>query len=107
ERHHVPFCFIGGQALNAYVEPVVSLDLDVVVASARIPDVEALVRELFQVDRFSHSLNVSAPDSDVRIQIQLDPRYGDFVERATRRVVLDLEVPVAAIEDILQGKVWA
>jgi len=28
--HGVPFCLIGGQGLNAYVEPVVSLDLDVV-----------------------------------------------------------------------------
>ena len=27
-EHEVPFCVIGGQAVNAYVEPLVSLDLD-------------------------------------------------------------------------------
>lgn len=54
-----------------------------------------------------HSLNVSDPESDVRIQIHLDPRYATFVDRATTRQVLGFEVPVAAIEDILQGKIWA
>jgi hypothetical protein len=103
----IPFCLIGGQAVNAYVEPVVSLDLDIVVAADRIADVEALAREMFHAERFPHSLNVSDPDSDVRIQVQLDPRYGAFVERALSRKVLDLELPVATIEDILQGKIWA
>ena len=32
-----PYCLIGGLAVNAYVEPVVSLDLDVVVAAANVP----------------------------------------------------------------------
>jgi Nucleotidyl transferase AbiEii toxin, Type IV TA system len=103
----IAFCLIGGQAVNAYVEPVVSLDLDIVVAADRIADVEALAREMFHAERFPHSLNVSDPDSDVRIQVQLDPRYGAFVERALTRKVLDLDLPVATIEDTLQGKIWA
>ncbi|SRR6266542_1619925 len=106
-QHNVPFCLIGGQAVNAYVEPVVSLDLDVVVASDRIADVEELASDLFHVARFPHSLNVSDPESDLRIQIQLDPRYGDFVDRATTRQVLDLALPVATIDDIIRGKIWA
>src|SRR2546425_2729698 len=93
-RHDVPFCLIGGQALNAYVEPVVSLDLDVVVAA------DAL-------ERFPHSLNVSDKDSNLRIQIQLDPRYATFVDRATTRSVLGFDLPVAAVDDILRGKIWA
>ncbi len=103
----IPFCVIGGQGLNAYVEPVVSLDLDVVVGAGRLPAVEALARELFHVEPFAHSLNISDPESDVRIQIQLDPRYADFVGRATVRSVLNLDLPVASVEDILQGKIWA
>jgi hypothetical protein len=106
-ERNVAFCLIGGQALNAYVEPVVSLDLDVVVASNRLADVDTLASEMFHVERFPHSLNVSHPGSDIRIQIQLDPRYGEFVERASSRMVLDLELPVAAIDDILRGKIWA
>jgi hypothetical protein len=85
----------------------VSLDLDVVVASDRVADVEMLADEMFQIERFPHRLNVSDPGSDVRIQIQLDSRYGEFVERASSRMVLDLELPVAAIDDILRGKIWA
>lgn len=103
----IPFCVIGGQGLNAYVEPVVSLDLDVVVAADRLQEVAALARELFNVAQFAHSLNVSDQESDLRIQIQLDPRYGDFVSRSTVRPVLDLDLPVASVEDILQGKIWA
>jgi len=107
QRDRVPFCVIGGQAVNAYVEPVVSLDLDIVVATGRISDVEAVARQSFVVERFTHRLNVSDAQSDVRIQIQLDPRYAPFVDRATVRRVLDLDVPVAAIEDVLLGKIWA
>ena len=29
--NHIEYCVIGGLAVNAYVEPVVSLDLDIVV----------------------------------------------------------------------------
>jgi len=105
--HDVRFCLIGGQALNAYVEPVVSLDLDVVVASDQLPAVEALLERDFERSRFPHSLNLSRVDSDLRIQIQLDPRYDAFVDRATLRDVIGLRVPVATVEDILRGKIWA
>jgi hypothetical protein len=106
-RHEVPFCLIGGQALNAYVEPVVSLDLDVVVATERISELEALLADTFALERFPHSLNVSDKDSSLRIQIQLDPRYASFIDRATNRSVLGFNLPVAAVDDILRGKIWA
>jgi hypothetical protein len=41
------------------------------------------------------------------VQFQIDPRYSDFVERASIRDVLGLQLPVASIEDVLQGKIWA
>ena len=59
------------------------------------------------MEEFPHSLNVASPGSDLRVQIQTDPRYSDFVKRSTDREVLGLLLPVAALEDILQGKVWA
>jgi hypothetical protein len=37
----------------------------------------------------------------------MDARYAPFVDRATVRTVLGVALPVAAIEDVLQGKVWA
>jgi hypothetical protein len=103
----VSYCVVGGQAVNAYVEPVVSLDLDVAVATAGLATVESALARQFRIERFAHSLNVSAAGSDLRVQLQTDPRYGAFVDRAKPRSVLGLTLPVASLEDVLQGKVWA
>lgn len=106
-RHDVQYCVIGGQAVNAYAEPVVSLDLDLVVATEQVDRVETLLAESFDVERFPHSLNVSLPGSDLRVQVQTDPRYATFLPRAVERDVLGLRLPVAALQDVLHGKVWA
>jgi predicted nucleotidyltransferase len=107
KKNNIRFCVIGGQAVNAYAEPLVSLDLDLAVAVEQIDEVEALFKKHFVVKRFPHSLNVTIPDSDVRVQIQTDKRYSSFLERAFPRVILGMELPVASVEDVLQGKVWA
>ncbi len=107
DEHGIRFCVIGGQAVNAYVEPLVSLDLDLVVAVDQIDDVRRLLEERFQTQAFPHSINVSSAGSSLRVQIQTDPRYADFVARAAMREVLGLRLPVASIEDVLQGKIWA
>jgi len=107
EEHHVRYCVIGGQGVNAYADPVVSLDLDIVVAVDQMPEVEAALTQEFKVERFEHSLNISASGSDLRLQIQTDPRYFDFVERAQTRDVLGMTLQVADVADVLQGKVWA
>ena len=107
ERHHIPFCVVGGQAVNAYVEPLVSLDLDLAVAAGRLEVVRALLPAEIRVEEFPHSLNLSRKGSDLRIQIQTDPRYTTFVDRAGVRDILGRSLPVAALEDVLQGKVWA
>ena len=103
----VRFCLVGGQAVNAYVDPVVSLDLDIVIAADQLEEVRSRLAETFAVESFPHSVNVSLPDSDLRIQIQLDPRYHAFVDRAIPHDVLGLTLPVASLEDVLRGKVWA
>ena len=103
----IRYCVIGGQAVNAYVEPLVSLDLDLVVAVEQIELLEEALTREFVVRHFPHSLNVYAEDSDLRVQIQTDTRYADFPERAKTQEVLGLALPVATLEDTLQGKVWA
>ena len=107
KKNGVRFCVIGGQAVNAYAEPLVSLDLDLAVAVDQIDKVDALFEKHFVLKRFPHSLNVTIPDSDLRVQIQTDKRYGSFIERASLRSVLGMELPVASVEDVLQGKIWA
>jgi hypothetical protein len=106
-EHAIRYCVIGGQAVNAYVEPLVSLDLDLVIAVDQLAEAESLLADSFKVERFPHSLNVSLPGSDLRVQIQTDPRYARFLDRAAQRQVLGLVLPVASLEDLLQGKIWA
>lgn len=102
------YCVVDGQAVNAYAEPLVSLDLDVVVNREAIERIVALARqEGIAVERFPHSINLSHPSSDLRVQLQTDPRYDEFPRRAERRQVLGLELPVARLADVVQGKVWA
>jgi hypothetical protein len=98
---------IGGQGVNAYVQPLVSLDLGLVVAVDQMDEVERLVASHYKIERFPHSLNVSEPGSHLRVQIQADPRYFDFPSRSTEHEVLGLHLPVALIEDVLTGKIWA
>jgi len=43
----------------------------------------------------------------LRIQIQLDKRYQDFINRAIQKEVLGYKLPIASIKDVLKGKIWA
>jgi hypothetical protein len=102
------YCLIGGLAVNAYVEPVVSLDLDIVAAAEGIGAICKAAKERgLKVEQFEHSVNITSNSSDLRIQLQVDPRYQRFVAAATDRNVLGYRMKVARIEDVLQGKVWA
>jgi hypothetical protein len=103
----VRYCVIGGTGVNAYSYPVVTEDLDIVVAAGEIDALVARLQHEFGVQRFEHSINVSTAGSKLQVQIQTDPRYFDFVNHAQVREVMDFQLPVARIEDILKGKVWA
>jgi hypothetical protein len=87
------YCLIGGLAVNCYVEPVYTLDADVVMEQG------------FKIEE--HSLNVRAPGSDLRIQFTTDERYQVFLSRCVEGDVLGLRVKVASVEDVAQGKLWA
>jgi len=103
----IRYAVIGGQGVNAYAEPLVSLDLDVAVATEDLDRVESLLSERFRVEQFPHSINVNADGSQLRVQLQTDSRYAAFVPRAEPREVLGVTLQVAAVEDVLQGKIWA
>jgi len=83
-----PYCLIGGLAVNCFVDPVYTLDADLVLVA------DAVNRE------HVHS-------SELRIQFTLDLRYQPFVHRAVEREVLGMRVKVAQLDDIVQGKLWA
>jgi hypothetical protein len=102
------YCIIGGLAVNAYVEPVASLDIDIVLAAHDVQNVvDAAKEQGWRVEQFEHSVNLSGPGSDLRIQVQTDPRYQEFIAGAELRDVLGYRMKVAKLEDVLQGKIWA
>jgi hypothetical protein len=108
ESTRTDYCLIGGLAVNAYAEPVVSLDIDIVVA---VQNTEAVRKTAetqgLKADVFPHSINLTGPGSDLRIQLQTDPRYQAFLSTAEARLVLGYEMKVASLGNVLQGKVWA
>ena len=89
-----PWCLIGGLAVNCYVEPVYTTDVDLVVGAANLPLIE-------------HSTNAQRSGSKLNIQFTTDSRYQDFLANTAEREVLGLRIPVAGLEDIIRGKVWA
>lgn len=106
-KMQMDYCIIGGLAVNAYVEPVVSLDLDVVIAADAIDTLSKAAEKMFTIKKFPHSLNLKSPQSDLRIQVQTDPRYQTFIGNAITKKVIGYEMNVAALEDVLRGKIWA
>jgi hypothetical protein len=103
----VDYCVIGGLAVNAYVEPVVSLDLDLVVVAKAMDNLIERARKIFNIEKFPHSFNLSSPKSDLRIQLQIDPRYQAFIPRSSIKDIMGYKMKVATVEDVLQGKIWA
>ncbi len=102
------YCLIGGLAVNAYSEPVVSLDLDVVVATGQMKELlKAAASKRLKAKEFEHSLNLTGSGSDLRIQIQTDMRYQAFIPKAIPMKVLGYKMMVAAVDDVLKGKIWA
>ena len=103
-----PYCLIGGLAVNCYVEPVYTLDADLVVIASNLPKLTAHLEERgFKTEEHPRSVNASAPESDLRIQFTTDERYQAFPARAAEAEVLGIRVKVACLEDVTRGKLWA
>jgi hypothetical protein len=107
EQNHISYCIIGDQAVNAYVDPAISLDLDIVIALDQSEQAKTLLAREFPLTECAHSLNITPDGSRMRVHVQTDPRYANFVDRSTHRKILGQTLPVAALEDVLQDKIWA
>ncbi len=103
-----PYCLIGGLAVNCYVEPVYTLDADLVAIAESLPQLAAFLQKRgFQTQEHTHSLNALTPGSKLRIQFTKDERYQAFLPRSVDAEVLERRVKVACLEDVTQGKLWA
>ncbi len=105
---HGPYCLIGGLAVNCYVEPVYTVDADVVVIAERLPELSGrLAEQGFRIEQHPHSVNALPPGSQLRIQFTTDPRRQAFLARAVAADVLGCRPKVACLADVAQGKLWA
>jgi hypothetical protein len=103
-----PYCLIGGLAVNCYVEPVYTLDADIVVIASSLAQVSTYLRmQGFKIEEYPHSVNAQAPASELRIQFTTDERYQAFLPRSVEAEVLGVRVRVACLEDVTRGKLWA
>lgn len=114
-RHEAGWCVIGGLAVNTYTTPIYTADLDLVVVVAdRAPVLADLRAADFRIREFEFSINAkrraaagSSTESMLMAQFTKLPRYQPFVARASLRPIFGIDVPVAALADLVQGKLWA
>jgi hypothetical protein len=108
EREEIPWCVIGGLAVNHWAEePMATADVDLVIATDRIEQaVHALENAGFRSRRFEWSINLKGR-SAVTVQISTEAVYQGFPERATPADVHGILMRVASLEDTLTGKILA
>jgi hypothetical protein len=103
-----PYCLIGGLAANCFVEPVYTLDADIVAIASSLARLAAHLGEQgFKTEEHPHSLNAMTPESQLRVQFTTDDRYQTFLGRSIEAEVLGVHVRIACLEDVTQGKLWA
>ncbi|MEX0613733.1 MAG: nucleotidyl transferase AbiEii/AbiGii toxin family protein [Pirellulales bacterium] len=108
ERLEVPWCMIGGLAVNYWAEePMATADVDVIIAAERVEEaVAALVEAGFKAKRFEWSVNLKG-SSKVSVQISTDEIYREFPARSVAADVHGILMRVALLNDTLAGKIVA
>ena len=108
ERADVPWCAIGGIAVNHWAEQtMVTQDVDFVVAADAIERAVSLLEEAgFRTERFEWSINFKG-HSAVSIQLSTEDFYRDFPSRAVAADVNGILLRVACLEDTFKGKIKA
>lgn len=108
EKADLPWCAIGGVAVNHWAEhPMVTQDVDLVVASEAIEQAIAALEAVgFSAERFEWSVNFKGA-SAVSVQLSTEKFYQDFPFRSVPADVHGILLRVASLEDTLQGKMRA
>jgi len=108
EHGEIPWCMIGGLAVNHWAkEPMATADVDVVIAAERIPEVvKALRAEGFVARTFRWSVNLKGR-SAVSVQISTEEVYREFPARSVPADIHAILMRVASLPDTLRGKILA
>lgn len=108
EQREIPWCMIGGLAVNHWAkEPMATADVDLVIAAERVEEaVQALRAAGFTAKKFKWSVNLKGR-SKVSVQISTEDVYRDFPARSTPADIHGILMRVASRPDTLQGKILA
>jgi hypothetical protein len=108
ERADIAWCAIGGVAVNHWSqEPMVTRDVDFVVAAEDIERTTVLLQEAgFRSEKFDWSINFQGR-SQVCLQLSTEEFYRDFPSRAVPADVHGILMRVASLEDTMRGKIKA
>jgi hypothetical protein len=108
ERADIAWCAIGGVAVNHWAqEPMVTQDVDFVVAAEAVERTVALLEEAgFRSERFDWSINFQGR-SQIGVQLSTEDFYREFPSRAVPADVHGILMRVASLEDTLTGKIKA
>lgn len=108
ERADVRWCAIGGIAVNHWAEsPMVTQDVDLVVAAESIEHVVRLLEEAgFTSERFKWSINFQGK-SQVSIQLSTEDFYREYPSRSVPADIHGILMRVSSLEDTLRGKIKA
>lgn len=108
ERADIPWCAIGGVAVNHWAEePMVTQDVDFVVAVDAVDKtVELLKKEGFIPSRFEWSINFKG-SSRVSLQLSTEEIYHSFPSRSVPADVHGILLRVASLKDTMTGKIAA
>jgi hypothetical protein len=108
ERREIPWCMIGGLAVNYWAkEPMATADVDVVIAAERVDDaVKALRAAGFTAKKFKWSVNLKG-HSKISVQISTEEAYREFPGRSTPADIHGILMRVASLPDTLRGKILA
>jgi hypothetical protein len=108
ERADIPWCAIGGIAVNHWAaEPMVTQDVDLVVATEFIERAVKLLEAVgFTSECFTWSINFRGR-SKISIQLNTEDFYREFPSRSVPADIHGILMRVASLEDTLQGKIKA
>lgn len=100
-----PWCLIGGLAVNCYVEPIYTVDADIVVMTDRLSQISKQLEQAeFQIQKFEHSIDAKGQQSQLRVQFTTDVRYQEFLSDKKEHEVLGQRVPVASLDNVIRGR---
>ena len=108
ERAEISWCAIGDMAVNHWAkEPMVTRDVDLVVAAADIERARVLlIAAGFKAESHEWSINFTG-QSQVSIQLSTEEFYRDFPSRSVPADVHGILMRVASRADTLAGKIAA